>query len=114
MLRAAISCLLDSCKKGSSTQSVCRQAATQPAETHSVHWLTLTQSSSRVNIKIGQKPLQWRMPTMCTILSASTSFEHHTEAHAVSHRSEEHTSELQSLMRISYAVFCLQKKKNHK
>src|SRR3546814_5003394 len=28
------------------------------------------------------------------------------------HRSEEHTSELQSLMRISYAVFCLKKKKN--
>src|SRR3546814_9434542 len=29
-------------------------------------------------------------------------------------RSEEHTSELQSLMRISYAVFCLQKKKNNR
>src|SRR3546814_6389511 len=29
-----------------------------------------------------------------------------------SERSEEHTSELQSLMRISYAVFCLKKKKN--
>src|SRR3546814_7938768 len=28
------------------------------------------------------------------------------------HRSEEHTSELQSLMRISYAVFCLKNKKN--
>src|SRR3546814_7037035 len=28
-------------------------------------------------------------------------------------RSEEHTSELQSLMRISYAVFCLTKKKNY-
>src|SRR3546814_4825097 len=28
-------------------------------------------------------------------------------------RSEEHTSELQSLMRISYAVFCLKKKKEH-
>src|SRR3546814_8479298 len=28
-------------------------------------------------------------------------------------RSEEHTSELQSLMRISYAVFCLTKKKQH-
>src|SRR3546814_3668767 len=28
-------------------------------------------------------------------------------------RSEEHTSELQSLMRISYAVFCLKKKKNN-
>src|SRR3546814_2874681 len=33
----------------------------------------------------------------------------HTGAHR--QRSEEHTSELQSLMRISYAVFCLKKKK---
>src|SRR3546814_2313308 len=32
--------------------------------------------------------------------------------HAV-YRSEEHTSELQSLMRISYAVFCLKKKNNN-
>src|SRR3546814_3139998 len=31
-----------------------------------------------------------------------------------SRRSEEHTSELQSLMRISYAVFCLKKKNKHK
>src|SRR3546814_3943183 len=31
----------------------------------------------------------------------------------VNQRSEEHTSELQSLMRISYAVFCLKKKKNY-
>src|SRR3546814_8891477 len=33
---------------------------------------------------------------------------HHAE---IDDRSEEHTSELQSLMRISYAVFCLKKKK---
>src|SRR3546814_2058338 len=33
------------------------------------------------------------------------------EAAEPSERSEEHTSELQSLMRISYAVFCLKKKK---
>src|SRR3546814_1771870 len=33
------------------------------------------------------------------------------EASEASRRSEEHTSELQSLMRISYAVFCLKKKK---
>src|SRR3546814_6567012 len=33
---------------------------------------------------------------------------------AVVSRSEEHTSELQSLMRISYAVFCLKKKTKHK
>src|SRR3546814_2673501 len=31
----------------------------------------------------------------------------------VDHRSEEHTSELQSLMRKSYAVFCLKKKKHN-
>src|SRR3546814_8883510 len=34
-------------------------------------------------------------------------------AFAALHRSEEHTSELQSLMRISYAVFCLKTKKQH-
>src|SRR3546814_2877917 len=42
----------------------------------------------------------------------------HTRTHPAPHpgltadRSEEHTSELQSLMRISYAVFCLKKKNN--
>src|SRR3546814_3811178 len=34
--------------------------------------------------------------------------------HKLAARSEEHTSELQSLMRISYAVFCLKKKKHTK
>src|SRR3546814_10591042 len=34
--------------------------------------------------------------------------------HCRDHRSEEHTSELQSLMRISYAVFCLKKKRKTK
>src|SRR3546814_8114422 len=33
--------------------------------------------------------------------------------HGITKRSEEHTSELQSLMRISYAVFCLKKKKEY-
>src|SRR3546814_6260158 len=36
----------------------------------------------------------------------------HGAAETVERRSEEHTSELQSLMRISYAVFCLKKKNN--
>src|SRR3546814_6473782 len=36
---------------------------------------------------------------------------HHRRAGQRQWRSEEHTSELQSLMRISYAVFCLKKKK---
>src|SRR3546814_8394437 len=34
--------------------------------------------------------------------------------HETVHRSEEHTSELQSLMRISYAVFCVKKKQKKK
>src|SRR3546814_10416014 len=41
-----------------------------------------------------------------TLLSASRA-----SAAGLAARSEEHTSELQSLMRISYAVFCLKKKK---
>src|SRR3546814_1185383 len=38
----------------------------------------------------------------------------HGEVHRLRARSEEHTSELQSLMRISYAVFCLKNKQNYK
>src|SRR3546814_5300716 len=37
----------------------------------------------------------------------------HLRLHRDIQRSEEHTSELQSLMRISYAVFCLKKKKKN-
>src|SRR3546814_7842159 len=50
------------------------------------------------------------------LLDAARHFAERTavlEAHEV-RRSEEHTSELQSLMRTSYAVFCLKKKKQKK
>src|SRR3546814_7961845 len=44
----------------------------------------------------------------------SSSQRYYTGGHvAPGSRSEEHTSELQSLMRISYAVFCLKKKNHH-
>src|SRR3546814_4173340 len=54
------------------------------------------------------------------LLQPREQLEHHLEVLVVArriggeraHRSEEHTSELQSLMRISYAVFCLKKKSN--
>src|SRR3546814_2614762 len=46
--------------------------------------------------------------TMCAAAAA------HSRIAAWKTRSEEHTSELQSLMRISYAVFCLKKKKRKK
>src|SRR3546814_4260909 len=47
----------------------------------------------------------WHSVLTMEIIEEDSSL-HHRE------RSEEHTSELQSLMRISYAVFCLKKKKN--
>src|SRR3546814_7581334 len=46
------------------------------------------------------------------LMQENRSFDHYFGM--LSGRSEEHTSELQSLMRISYAVFCLKKKKNKK
>src|SRR3546814_3693882 len=47
--------------------------------------------------------------TVAPYLTCSRTF-----SRTASIRSEEHTSELQSLMRISYAVFCLKKKLTHK
>src|SRR3546814_1413537 len=46
----------------------------------------------------------------CPALAAALHLAHEKYPHA--NRSEEHASELQSLMRISYAVFCLKKKQN--
>src|SRR3546814_12997325 len=51
----------------------------------------------------GGKP---RIAASCAIASRHFNM----DEEVADHRSEEHTSELQSLMRISYAVFCLKKK----
>src|SRR3546814_6030776 len=45
------------------------------------------------------------------VLDTGVNKKQHRHADLLARRSEEHTSELQSLMRISYAVFCLKKKK---
>src|SRR3546814_3598454 len=50
-----------------------------------------------------------RLPGHHALLSGKS----HVSSSAPPFRSEEHTSELQSLMRISYAVFCLKKTKIH-
>src|SRR3546814_7580638 len=61
--------------------------------------------------------LRWRQAVIkragAAQMSDMCSADHDLGRHAtdVDARSEEHTSELQSLMRISYAVFCLKKKK---
>src|SRR3546814_6835220 len=52
-------------------------------------------------------------PLGLLVLHPKQGFGHHRFPLVARMRSEEHTSELQSLMRISYAVFCLKKKINH-
>src|SRR3546814_6052873 len=63
--------------------------------------------------EFARRPLTWLQLISRNrgTLSYSPSFGYELCARRV--RSEEHTSELQSLMRISYAVFCLKKKKKH-
>src|SRR3546814_5172748 len=58
-------------------------------------------AASEATLWIATQPVDWS-GNVVTIADART---------AMGKRSEEHTSELQSLMRISYAVFCLKKKK---
>src|SRR3546814_3149922 len=54
-----------------------------------------------------------RSPRLCTAMTSSPGGIRQSQP-AKAWRSEEHTSELQSLMRISYAVFCLKKKNKNK
>src|SRR3546814_4666194 len=54
----------------------------------------------------GSRPIDWPIPIQLFSLSCSAI----SRTQMLRTRSEEHTSELQSLMRISYAVFCLTKK----
>src|SRR3546814_1364958 len=51
-------------------------------------------------------------PNRVVLCAGAGSFEQARNGMTEGGRSEEHTSELQSLMRISYAVFCLQKKQS--
>src|SRR3546814_2691196 len=59
-----------------------------------------------------RSPLDRSMSSIRGGRSASAVTQTIALAESAQGRSEEHTSELQSLMRISYAVFCLKKKKN--
>src|SRR3546814_10346239 len=57
-------------------------------------------------------PLDGASSTSSDLCSRDLGTQISPDASALASRSEEHTSELQSLMRISYAVFCLKKKRN--
>src|SRR3546814_7609747 len=84
----------------------------QVARVHGYSVSDLTGPSKRRPVCI----VRWRamkalQETGCSISSIGRTF-HRDHSSVISglRRSEEHTSELQSLMRISYAVFCLKKK----
>src|SRR3546814_2703134 len=68
-------------------------------------------TSSRLVHQKRYKFVFFKFPALCQSRGYALIFGSHTAPGAVIDRSEEHTSELQSLMRISYAVFCLKKKK---
>src|SRR3546814_1042746 len=80
-------------------------------------------------IDAGGKGIDMAMPVLLRLIKAVAAREHQVglgqqalfqrqqfgrRALEIGQRSEEHTSELQSLMRISYAVFCLKKKNTRK
>src|SRR3546814_1974425 len=92
-------------------------------------YTTLFRSRTYTSPDCSSRPCSWRILKRLSLISKSAlslslsslaiDFDIESLAAAIlspnslSTRSEEHTSELQSLMRISYAVFCLKKKKHN-
>src|SRR3546814_7165760 len=74
-------------------------------------WSLIRRTDGRVHKKVKARDL-WDRISYAAWSCADPGMQYDTTINEW-HRSEEHTSELQSLMRISYAVFCLKKKKNN-
>src|SRR3546814_4677199 len=97
-----------------------RPASIQPCRRPREYWSNnLAQATSR------RAPFRASGTSACNLMSSSSELAmlklysadsaQDVAINEIQNRSEEHTSELQSLMRISYAVFCLKnKKQNHK
>src|SRR3546814_9108071 len=87
------------------------------ATTHLIPERRVNRSSKRVCNWRGLAISRTRRETGIQIASTINSSRTQSASFSASHtlkRSEEHTSELQSLMRLSYAVFCLKKKTTHR
>src|SRR3546814_3863751 len=94
------------------SQSRCRLMASRPWPGHHIVQRDSRQAAApvrRITLCCTSRRRGWQR-------SSSSHWQTNSPAAAATARlrSEEHTSELQSLMRISYAVFCLKKKKNIK
>src|SRR3546814_3619857 len=82
-----------------------------PFSNHVSKLLTQTSCACRNRPQLGQDTHFFTMSNNSGTRRRQAEAFHHTHNETVfSFRSEEHTSELHSLMRISYAVFCLKKK----
>src|SRR3546814_8343765 len=71
-------------------------------DTHFPYTTLFRSRGTAQRVRAARRPSGWS----CRVRTSSTGVNPHR------YRSEEHTSELQSLMRTSYAVFCLKKKKH--
>src|SRR3546814_1699435 len=82
-------------------------------------WLILARNSDLLRVAASACSIAWRKTSSLRLISVMSTwtltnpppFIRRSVVFSHRPRSEEHTSELQSLMRISYAVFCLKKKK---
>src|SRR3546814_3088309 len=87
-----------------------------PITTYELGDFTLSSQTAYVNWKNHRRnDLDFTAASMYTfqVTEPNELFSQELRLSSPTDRSEEHTSELQSLMRISYAVFCLKKKKTH-
>src|SRR3546814_7629330 len=86
--------------------------ASAPSLTFSMRVLISSLISDGLSVVVAIVSFPWRCVATC---GAPLRFSFRDWGFGIgdSERSEEHTSELQSLMRISYAVFCLKKKKKN-
>src|SRR3546814_3638016 len=90
-----------------------RARAVQGLQVEPVLALQLDEAHGRPRSRLGDPRRIVIIVLLCTDVGADILRRHQSDLMPLrSERSEEHTSELQSLMRISYAVFCLKKKKN--
>src|SRR3546814_7368921 len=100
---------------------MCDEVGSHSCTNIGVNWRTFSKSSFTTCASsstqawaangLDRTPIAKRQGTPCRLSNAHVASDC-TRQRSVSPRSEEHTSELQSLMRISYAVFCLKKKNN--
>src|SRR3546814_2590044 len=101
---------------GSTSSDRTNYYASFAADPETLKWYIEWQADAMINATISQEDLDAEMTVVRNEMESGENNPVQVlmkkMQSAAFQRSEEHTSELQSLMRISYAVFCLKKKKN--